>query len=122
MPCAALARTIATSSCVSLNWRRVASQMPIEDWIQHWKVARFLYDWQTLIAGALAVLAAGGGTIWATIKSASREIAASQPQTGVAQKQIETTVRLERRRAAREGFAFHAMVSAAMERVLVVTA
>jgi hypothetical protein len=45
--------------------------MPMEDWIQHWMVARFLYDWQTLIAGVLAVLAALG-TIWATIKSAEK--------------------------------------------------
>jgi hypothetical protein len=62
--------------------------MPMEDWIQHCVVARFLYDWQTLVAGALAVLAAVG-TIWATIKSADREIAASQAQTALAQKQIE---------------------------------
>jgi hypothetical protein len=52
-------------------------------------MAQFLYDWQTLIAGVLAVLAAAG-IIWATIKSANREIAASQAQTAVAQKQIET--------------------------------
>jgi hypothetical protein len=91
--------------------------MPMEDWIQHWKAARFLYDWQTLIAGALAVLAALR-TIRATVRSADREIKASQEQTAVAQKQIETTIRLERRRAASEGYAFHAMLEAAMGRVL----
>jgi hypothetical protein len=32
--------------------------MPLEDWVQHSRVDRFLYDWQTLIAGVLA-LAAG---------------------------------------------------------------
>ena len=32
--------------------------MPSEDWIQHCKVAQFLYDWQTLIAGAFALAAA----------------------------------------------------------------
>ena len=32
--------------------------MGMEDWIQHSTVARFLYDWQTLIAGVLALLAA----------------------------------------------------------------
>jgi hypothetical protein len=32
--------------------------MAMEDWIQHSTVARFLYDWQTLIAGVLALLAA----------------------------------------------------------------
>jgi hypothetical protein len=39
--------------------------MPSEDWIQRWKAAQFLYDWQTLIAGVLALVAAIG-TIWAT--------------------------------------------------------
>jgi hypothetical protein len=77
----------------------------------------FLDHRQTLAAGVLAVLAAGG-TIWATIKSANREIAASQAQTATAQRQIETTLRLERRRAAREGYAFHSMFEAAMGRVL----
>ena len=92
--------------------------MPLEDWIQDWKVTQFLYDWQTFAAGLLAVVAAVG-TIWATIRSAGRGIEASQAQTAVAQKQIETTLRLERRRVASEGFAFHAMLVAAMERVLV---
>jgi hypothetical protein len=78
-----------------------------------------LFDhWQTLAAGILAVLAATG-TIWATIRSASREISASQAQTAVAQQQIATTIRLERRRVVREGYAFCAMLEAAMERVLV---
>jgi hypothetical protein len=77
-----------------------------------------LFDhWQTLAAGILAVLAATG-TIWATIRSASREISASQAQTAVAQQQIATTIRLERRRVAREDIAFHAMFEAAMGRVL----
>ena len=66
--------------------------MPLENWIQHCKVAEFLYDWQTFIAGTFAVLAAAG-TIWATIRAANREIEASQTQTAVAQKQIDTTVR-----------------------------
>jgi hypothetical protein len=90
---------------------------PREDWIHHWKLAQFLYDWQTLIAGVIAVLAAAG-TIWATIKSANREIAASQAQTAVAQKQIETTVRLERERDENEFDAFRVMLEAAMTRVL----
>jgi hypothetical protein len=84
--------------------------MPSEDWMQHCKVAQFLYDLadpnrEPLRGGR------GGGTIWATTESANREIAASQAQTAVAQKQIETTLRLERRRAARESFAFHAMLA-----------
>ena len=47
--------------------------MSIEGWIQRWKVAQVFYDWQTLVAGVLAVLAAGA-TIWSTIRSANREI------------------------------------------------
>jgi hypothetical protein len=68
--------------------------MPLEDWIQHWKVAQFFYDWQTIIAGALALLAASL-TIRATKRSTDREIEASQAQ-------IETTVRLERGRVSSE--------------------
>ena len=75
--------------------------MPIEGWIQHSIVAQVFYDWQTLIAGVLAVLAAWR-TIRATVESANREVAASQAQTAVAQKQIETTVRLEQERVASE--------------------
>jgi hypothetical protein len=73
--------------------------------------------WQTLIAGVLAVLAAWR-TIRATTKSADREVAASQAQTAVAQKQIETTVRLERERDENEFDAFRVMLEAAMTRVL----
>jgi hypothetical protein len=80
-------------------------------------LAQFLYDWQTLIAGVLAVLAAWR-TIRATTKSADREVAASQAQTAVAQKQIETTIDLARKRDANEYDAFRAMLEAAMTRVL----
>jgi hypothetical protein len=69
-----------------------------------------LDHWQTLVAGLLAIVAAWR-TIRATVKSADREVKASQEQTAVA-------LRLERLRAAREGFAFHAMFDAAMGRVL----
>jgi hypothetical protein len=92
-------------------------QMPLESWIQHSRVDQFLYDWQTFIAGVLAVLAAVG-TIWATISSANREIAASQAQTAVAQKQIDTTLRLERERVLNEDRAFRGMLAAAMTRVI----
>src|SRR5271165_5857838 len=91
--------------------------MPMEVWIGHSRVDQFLYDRQTLIAGVLAVLAALG-TIRATIRSADREIAASQAQTAVAQKQIETNLDLARMRAANEERAFRAMLEAAMTRVL----
>jgi hypothetical protein len=73
--------------------------------------------WQTLIAGGLAVLAAWR-TIRATTESADREVEAGQAQTAVAQQQIETTLRLDRGRVAREGYAFCAMLEAAMGRVL----
>jgi hypothetical protein len=91
--------------------------MPLEDWVQHSAHDRFLYDWQTLIAGILA-LGAAAGTIWATIRSANREIAASQAQTTVAQEQIAATRRLEQQRVARENYAFHAMLEAAMGRAI----
>ena len=57
-------------------------------------------------------------TIRATVKSADREVAASQAQTAVAQKQIETTIRLERERDENEFDAFRVMLEAAMTRVL----
>jgi hypothetical protein len=91
--------------------------MPLEDWIQHFKVAQFFYDWQTLIAGFLAVFAAVG-TIYATIRSAGREIAATQAQTAIAQRQIDTTLRLEQERVASEAHAFRAMLEAATVRVV----
>jgi len=78
------------------------------DWLDHW---------QTLIAGVLAVLAAWR-TIRATVRSADREIEASQAQTAVAQKQIETTVRLERERVLSEDKAFRVMLEAAMARII----
>jgi hypothetical protein len=102
--------------------------MPMEDWIQHSTVARFLYDWQTVIAGVLALLAAFG-TIVATMIIARRQIAASREeadrvidatraQTSVTAAQTETTVRLQRMRDAGEARAFRAMLEAAMTRVL----
>jgi hypothetical protein len=82
----------------------------IEGWIQRWKLVKVFYDWQTLIAGVLALLA-GFGTVWMT-----RHIANSQIKATF--KQIETTVRLERLRRAHEDFAFYAMFESAMDRVL----
>src|ERR1700722_5277792 len=70
-----------------------------------------LDHWQTLFAGVLAVLAAWR-TIRATTKSADREVAASQAQTAVAQKQIETTIDLARRRDENEYDAFRIMLEA----------
>ena len=67
--------------------------------IHRWNLPQFLYNWQTLEAGVLALIA---GLI--TVR--------------VINKQIETTVRLERERALSEASAFHAMLAAAMDRVL----
>lgn len=91
-------------------------------------MARFLYDWQTLAAGVLALLAAVG-TIWVTRHIANKQIAASREeadrvieatraQTEATVKQTEVTVRLEDLRKASETLAFHAMLEAAMARVL----
>jgi hypothetical protein len=77
----------------------------------------YLYDWQTLIAGVLA-LAAGAGTVWVTIRSASREIDAAQQQTRATRRQTEVARETERRRIAREGYAFHAMLEGAMSVVI----
>jgi hypothetical protein len=77
--------------------------------------------WQTLIAaliaGVLAVVAAGW-TVWATIKLAKRQIAAAQDQTKAAQRQTEEMGEIEHRRIASEGYAFHAMLEAAMGSVI----
>ena len=78
---------------------------------------QFVDHWQTLIAGLLAV-AAGAGTIWVTIKSATREVTAAQDQTKAAQQQSAAMREIERRRLAREGCAFHAMLEAAMGAVI----
>jgi hypothetical protein len=76
-----------------------------------------LDHWQTLFAGVLAVLAAWR-TIRATTKSADREVKASQDQTAVAQKQIETTIQLAQKHDEDEYDAFRLMLEAAMTRVL----
>jgi hypothetical protein len=78
---------------------------------------QFVDHWQTLITGLLA-LAAGAGTVWATIKSANRGITAAQNQTKAAQQQTAAMREIERRRLAREGYAFHAMLEAAMRGVI----
>jgi|ERR1700730_1636878 len=80
-------------------------------------LCQFVDHWQTLIAGLLAV-AAGAGTIWVTIKSANREVTAAQDQTKAAQQQTAVMRDIERRRLAREGYAFHGMLEAAMGAVI----
>jgi hypothetical protein len=96
------------------------------DWADHW---------ETLLAGFLAFVA-GVGTvlaaiwaIWATRSTAKKQIdasredaerviAATREQTEVTAKQTDTTVRLQQTRDASEASAFHAMLAAAMDRVL----
>ena len=53
--------------------------MPLESWIQHSRVNEFLYDWQTAIAGILA-LAAGLLTVVVTMIIARRQIDASRAE------------------------------------------
>jgi hypothetical protein len=66
----------------------------------------WLYDWQTLIAGLLALLAGVG-----TVIAANRQVKAARRQT-------ELMRGIERRRIASEGYAFHAMLEAAMGLVI----
>jgi hypothetical protein len=92
---------------------------------------KLLTDWGSIIAGVLALIAgiaayrAGVTQAQATTEAADREtaatkeaIAAAQEQTRVAQEQISVTLRLERRRIARESFAFLTMLDAAMAGVI----
>lgn len=93
---------------------------------------QFVDYWQTLIAalvaGGLALLA-GGLTVCGTLRAAKRQvkavndaadrqITAAQEQTAAAQHQTEVMRDIERRRIAREGYAFYAMLEAAMEAVI----
>jgi hypothetical protein len=72
-------------------------------------VWQFVYDWQTLGAGLLA-LVAGLGTIAAT-RSAARD------QISVAQDPIDLSQKSELRRVAREGYAFAETLRASMATV-----
>jgi hypothetical protein len=103
--------------------------MPLEDWVRHSRHDMFLYDWQTLIAGGLALLA-GFGTVWMTRHIANRQIAASREeadrmvaaareQTRATFKQTEMIFDLERRRNESEAAAFYSMLAlATMTRVI----
>ena len=85
--------------------------------IHRWNLPQFLYNWQTLIAGILAVLAAWR-TIRATVELANREVEASQAQTAVAKQQIETTVRLERERERRQADAVLASLAVEIREII----
>jgi hypothetical protein len=73
----------------------------VYEWFDHW---------QTLIAGLLALLA-GVGTVWGTLIAANRQVKAAQRQTEAMRDQ-------ERLRITWEGYAFHAMLEAAMSAVI----
>ena len=87
-----------------------------------------LDHWQTVIAGVFALVAAFG-TIVVTMIIARRQIGASRDeadrvieatraQTRATFKQTEATVTLDQLHDASEALAFHAMLVAAMDRVL----
>jgi len=91
-------------------------------------LCKLLYDWQTLIAGGLALFA-GVVTVCGTLRSAKRQvkatndaadrqITAAQEQTAAAQHQTAVMRDMERRRISREGYAFYAMLEAAMGAVI----
>lgn len=80
-------------------------------------VWQFVDQWQTLLTGGLALLAAVA-TIWATKRAADREISAAQEQTQVARDQMATSQTMERRRVAREGYAFAAALQVAMALII----
>ena len=69
-----------------------------------------LLRWQTFIAGCLALIA-GVGTILMTRHAAAEQV-------GAAQRQTDEMRTMERRRIAREAYAFYAMMDAAMKSVL----
>jgi len=92
--------------------------MPMEDWMQHWIVARFLYDWQTLAAGALAALRLCGQFVRLSDQQIEKLQPAKRRRPLRRSKWIRPFVWSVRRRVATEGYAFHATIWAAMERVL----
>jgi hypothetical protein len=64
--------------------------MPLEGWIQHCPVAQFFYDWQTIIAGLAALLAAII-TVWVTLRVERR---ASRREVDALRKSLGTELRL----------------------------
>lgn len=83
-----------------------------------------LWEWQTLIAGVLALIAAGL-TIRETrnaadrqVRAANRQVEAAWRQTEVVSHQTEAMRTIERRRIAKETYAFLEMMDAAMASVV----
>jgi hypothetical protein len=84
----------------------------------------FFRDQGSIIAGVLAliagILAYRAGCVQATEtrQAAITQVAAAHEQTKAAERQTAVTREIERRRIAREGYAFHAMLEAAMGAVI----
>jgi hypothetical protein len=74
-------------------------------------------NWQMLIAGILALIAAAG-SIGVTKFTARREIWAARRQTDATRDQIAAMKLIERRRVARHSYTFFSMLDAAMEVVV----
>jgi hypothetical protein len=102
--------------------------MPLEGWIQHSRVDQFFYDWQTVIAGVFALVAAfvtilgtsliANRQIAASREQANRMVAAAREQTSVTAEQTSQTIYLARMRDEGEAQAFRVMLEAAMARVI----
>jgi multidrug efflux pump subunit AcrA (membrane-fusion protein) len=119
---------------LSLLWLRSLSRetyFVIIGWPTDLTYYKLLTDWGSLIGGGFALIAGaalyfiGRIQVNATRESADKEIAATreaisaaQEQTRVAQEQIAVTLRVERRRIARESFAFLATLEAVMAGVI----
>jgi hypothetical protein len=65
--------------------------MPLESWIQHSRVNEFLYDWQTVIAGFVALVAALI-TVWVTLRVERR---ASRRELDALRKSLAVELRLQ---------------------------
>jgi hypothetical protein len=79
-------------------------------------ITKLLYDWQTLIAGGMA-LAAGVGTGWITRSAARQQVAAANRQTE-AVKQQNTELKTEaRRNLARNALTSITLIESVLSRI-----
>lgn len=96
-------------------WTLVAGFLPL---VAGWLAggSGWLHKWQTLIAGFLA-LVAGWLTVRTTKLGADRQIAAANKQIRTAQRQIEVTLRIDRKRYLYESRQFLIALRAAVSTV-----
>jgi hypothetical protein len=96
-----------------------AYSMSLDLTVAHFAV--LLLRWQTLVTGFLA-LAAAVLTVIGTMSAAKEQVdgttAAADRQVAAAHRQVQAMLHLERRRIARESYAFYALLNAAMDVVL----